>query len=84
MDGPYPGVGNSASSMMDGISGMTKGSRQKKRIFYGQADRKRLPLLPLRSVFSDFCACVFFLSEIMIICVLKPILHKKKVISSNY
>ena len=39
-----------------------KGSRQKKRIFYGQADRKRLPLPPLRSAFCEFfCVCFFIL-----------------------
>ena len=40
---------------------LSLGEGVKKRIFYGQADRKRLPLLPLQSVFSDFCVCVFFI-----------------------
>ena len=50
----------------------------KKRIFYGQADRKRwLPLPFTISFLWFFCWCSFDL----IICVRKRILHKKKSIS---
>ena len=40
-----------------------KGSRQKKRIFYSQADRKRLPPHPLRSVFCENLFGVFFILD---------------------
>ena len=55
-----------------------KGMGKKKWIFYGLTDSKRLlhpP--PLQSVFCEFFL-VCFLSEIMILCILKGILHKKK------
>ena len=42
---------------------INKARRQrKKRIFYGQADRKRFPPPPpLRSAFCDFFVCFFYL-----------------------
>ena len=41
----------------------TKGSRQKKGIFYSQADRKRLPSPLLRSAFCENFFGVFFISD---------------------
>ena len=55
----------------------------KKRIFYGQADRKRLPPSPPPSyghLFVNFFL-VYFWPQIMILCVLKWILYNEKVIS---
>ena len=41
----------------------TKGSRQKKGIFYSQADRKRLPSPLLRSAFCENFFGVFFILD---------------------
>ena len=51
----------------------------KERVFYGQADCKHCPP-PLQSALCDFFL-VYFWPFIMIICVQKLILHKKKSIS---
>ena len=54
-----------------------KGRGKKKRISYGQADRKHLPPLPYGQFFVKNLL-VGFSPYIMILCVLKRILHMKK------
>ena len=47
-----------------------------KKVFYGQADRKRWPPHPYSRLFVIFL--VYLWPYIMIICILKRILHEKK------
>ena len=58
--------------------------QRKKRIFYGQADRKRLPHPPLRSAFCDFFwGCVFFILDYDSMCSKMDFTYEKT-FSSNY
>ena len=61
----------------------TKGSRQKKGIFYSQADRKRLPSPLLRSAFCENFFGVFFILDYGSLCSEMDFTPEKS-FSSNY